>query len=205
MWRYSPASSSRVQAEPRSSSSAHCTSSSTSTSPRRGAISTVQQRIGARVVDPLLPGDQPDVLLAERSPKPAVRLLREHPQRACVDAAPLLREELERVVRLARVRRAEVRDDASPARRAARAAGSRSRCSAALHRRAATPSLARAWRCGAARPLRAAASVSRCASRHGRRSRRGAARRTGRARPPPRQGSAPNRRCRTPRLRRLRP
>ena len=32
-WRYSPARSSRVQAEPRSSSSAHCTSSRTSTSP----------------------------------------------------------------------------------------------------------------------------------------------------------------------------
>ena len=47
MCRYSPASSSRVQAEPRSWSSAHCTSSSTSTSPRSGAISAVQQMIGA--------------------------------------------------------------------------------------------------------------------------------------------------------------
>ena len=47
MCRYSPASSSRVQAEPRSLSSAHCTSSSTSTSPESGAISAVQQMIGA--------------------------------------------------------------------------------------------------------------------------------------------------------------
>ena len=40
-----------------------------------------------------------------------MRLLREHPQRPGVDAAALLGEELERVVGLARVRRAEVGDD----------------------------------------------------------------------------------------------
>jgi len=38
-------------------------------------------------------------------------LLREHSQRAGVDASPVLGEELERVVRLPRVRRPEVRDD----------------------------------------------------------------------------------------------
>src|SRR5207249_3258136 len=45
--RYSPASRSRVHAEPRSSSSAHCTSSRTRSSPLPGAISTVEQTIGA--------------------------------------------------------------------------------------------------------------------------------------------------------------
>src|SRR3954470_8930637 len=47
MCRYSPPSMSRVHAEPRSSSSAHCTSSSTSVSPLAGAISAVQHTIGA--------------------------------------------------------------------------------------------------------------------------------------------------------------
>ena len=42
MCRYSPASRSSVHAAPRSSSSAHCTSSRTSTSPVEGAISTVR-------------------------------------------------------------------------------------------------------------------------------------------------------------------
>ena len=64
------------------------------------------------LVDPLLARDQPDLLLAEQGPEPAVRLLREHPQRAGVDAAPLLGEERQCVMRLAGVRRPEVRDDA---------------------------------------------------------------------------------------------
>ncbi len=48
IWRYSPASRSRVQADPRSSSSAHWISSRTRSSPACGAISAVQQTIGAR-------------------------------------------------------------------------------------------------------------------------------------------------------------
>ena len=39
------------------------------------------------VVDPLLAGDEADALLAELGREPAVRLLREHPQRRRVDAA----------------------------------------------------------------------------------------------------------------------
>ena len=127
MSRYSPASRSRVQAEPRSGSSAHCTSSRTSTSPELGAISTVQQMIGAVVVDALLARDEADRVLAELGREAAVRLLREHPQRPGVDAAAPLLQELERVVGLARVGRAEVRDDGSPAATAAAAARSRSR------------------------------------------------------------------------------
>ena len=61
-------------------------------------------------VDPLLARDEPDALVAELRREPPVRLLREHPQRRRVDAAPGLDEEAERVVRLAGVRRAEVRD-----------------------------------------------------------------------------------------------
>jgi hypothetical protein len=41
-----------------------------------------------------------------------MRLLRQHPQRARVDAAALLGEEAQRVVRLARVRRPEMGHDA---------------------------------------------------------------------------------------------
>ena len=63
------------------------------------------------LVDPLLARDQADAVLAEPSREPAMGLLREHPQRAGVDASPPLREELERIVRLPGVRRAEVRDD----------------------------------------------------------------------------------------------
>ena len=65
--------------------------------PAPGAISTVQQTIGASVVDALLAGDEPDLLLAELGGEAPVRLLGEHPQRAGVDAAALLGEELERV------------------------------------------------------------------------------------------------------------
>ena len=63
------------------------------------------------LVDPLLARDEADPVGAEQRPESPVRLLREHPQRAGVDAAPLLGEKRERVVGLARVRRAEVRDD----------------------------------------------------------------------------------------------
>ena len=64
------------------------------------------------LVDPLLAGDEPDVLGADPLAEPAVRLLGEHPQRACVDTGALLGELPQRGVRLPRVRRAEVRDDA---------------------------------------------------------------------------------------------
>ena len=111
MWRYSPASRSRVHAEPRSSSSAHCTSSSTSTSPRSGAISAVQQMIGASSLTRSSPVTRP----TRSSPSCAAR-------RRCASCAsirsgaaktprPGLGEELERRVRLAGVRRAEMRDD----------------------------------------------------------------------------------------------
>ena len=65
------------------------------------------RRVG---VDALLAGDEADAVLAELGGEPAVRLLREHPQRRRVDAAAVLDEEAQRVVRLAGVRRAEVRD-----------------------------------------------------------------------------------------------
>ena len=78
---------------------------------RAGAISTVQQMIGAVVVDPLLARDEADGVLAELGREAPVRLLREHPQRPGVDAAAPLLQELERVVGLARVGRAEVGDD----------------------------------------------------------------------------------------------
>src|SRR4029079_18868782 len=64
------------------------------------------------LVDPLLARDQPDLFLAEQGREPAVRLLRQHPQRSGEDAAPVLGEERQRVVGLAGVRRPEVRDDA---------------------------------------------------------------------------------------------
>ena len=111
MCRYSPPSMRRVHAEPRSSSSAHCTSSRTSVSPRIGAISAVQQTIGASGLTRSSPVTMPDALVAELGREPAVRLLREHPQRRRIDAAAGLDEEAERVVRLARVGRPEVRDD----------------------------------------------------------------------------------------------
>ena len=62
------------------------------------------------LVDALLAGDEPDLPLPQLRRQPPVRLLREHPQRRRVDAAAALDEEAERVVRLAGVRRAEVRD-----------------------------------------------------------------------------------------------
>ena len=111
MWRYSPARSSCVHAAPRSSSSAHCTSSRTSTSPEPGAISTVQQRIGACSLIRSSPVIRPTRSVPEPGAEAAVRLLREHAERPGVDASPLLGEELERVVGLARVRRPEMRDD----------------------------------------------------------------------------------------------
>ena len=62
------------------------------------------------LVDPLLARHEPDLPLPQLRAQPAVRLLREHPQRRRVYAASRLDEEAERVVRLAGVRRAEVRD-----------------------------------------------------------------------------------------------
>ena len=64
-----------------------------------------------RVVDALLARDKADGVLAEIGREAPVRLLREHPQRPGVDAAAALLQDLERVVRLARVGRAEVGDD----------------------------------------------------------------------------------------------
>ena len=90
------------------------------------------------LVDALLARDEPDALVAELRRQPPVRLLREHPERPCVDAAPPLREELERVVGLAGVRRPEVRDDRLRRRSPRRAAGSRSDPRRAARRRACT-------------------------------------------------------------------
>jgi hypothetical protein len=64
------------------------------------------------LVDALLPRDQADVLEPDLLAQPAVRLLGEHPQRPGVHARARLHELLERRVRLAGVRRAEMRDDA---------------------------------------------------------------------------------------------
>ena len=72
--------------------------------------------IGASGVDALLAGDEADAVLPDFGRQPPVRLLREHAQRRRVDAAAVLDEEAQRVVRLAGVRRAEMRDHASPAR-----------------------------------------------------------------------------------------
>ena len=77
------------------------------------------------LVDALLAGDEADAFVAELGREPAVRLLREHAQRRRVHAAAGLDEESQRVVRLPRVRRPEVRDDGSPA-RSCGAAGGRS-------------------------------------------------------------------------------
>ena len=63
------------------------------------------------LVDPLLAGDEADAIGAELRRQAAVRLLRQHPQRRREDAAAGLGEELERGVRLAGVRRADMRDD----------------------------------------------------------------------------------------------
>ena len=111
MCRYSPASSSRVQAEPRSASSAHCTSSSTSTSPESGAISAVQQMIGACSLTRSSPVTSPTRVGPELRAQAPMRLLGEHPEGRGEDAAAGLGEELERGVRLARVRRPDVGDD----------------------------------------------------------------------------------------------
>jgi hypothetical protein len=95
------ASSSRVQAEPRSLSSAHCTSSSTSTSPESGAISAVQQMIGACSLTRSSPVTRPTApRRAARSG--AMRLLGLHPERRREDSLGRggLGEELERGVRL---------------------------------------------------------------------------------------------------------
>ena len=133
------------------------------------------------LVDPLLAGDEADGVLAELGGEPAVRLLGEHPQRAGVDAAAALLEDLERVVGLARVRRPEVRDDGLRLRRAA--AGSvisiapSARFTAALHAGRARALMA----LRAARALRPAASLSAsaghgmrvAAERAGRHARRG--------------------------------
>ena len=67
---------------------------------------------GRVLVHALLARDEPDVLGPDPLAEAPVSLLREHAQRAGVDARALLRQLLQRGVRLARVRGAEVRDDA---------------------------------------------------------------------------------------------
>ena len=62
------------------------------------------------LVHALLARDQCDVLRADPLAEPSVRLLRQHPQRARVDASSPLDEQLQRLVRLPRVGRPEVRD-----------------------------------------------------------------------------------------------
>ena len=64
------------------------------------------------LVDPLLAGDEPDVLGSDPLTEPSVRFLGEHPERPGVDAGTLVGELAERRVRLPGVRRAEVSDDA---------------------------------------------------------------------------------------------
>lgn len=150
MCRYSPASRSRVHAEPRSSSSAHWISSSTSTSPRSGAISAVQQMIGASSLTRSSPVTRPTRSAPSCAELP-VRLLSEHPQRRGEDAATGLGEELERGMGLPGVRRAEMRDDAL----GLGAAGREPDLRLGQVRRAMLPGLARR----AARPLLAAAAV----------------------------------------------
>jgi ketosteroid isomerase-like protein len=66
---------------------------------------------GRVLVDALLARHEPDVLLAELRGQAPMRFLREHPQRRGKDPAAGLGQELERRMRLARVRRADVRDD----------------------------------------------------------------------------------------------
>ena len=63
------------------------------------------------LVDPLLAGDEPDVLGSDPLTEPSVRFLGEHPERPGVDAGALVGELAERRVRLPGVRRAEVGDD----------------------------------------------------------------------------------------------
>ena len=58
----------------------------------------------------LLARDEADAVLADLRRQAAVRLLREHAQRRRVDAAAVLDEKAQRVVRLAGVRRPEMRD-----------------------------------------------------------------------------------------------
>ncbi len=106
---------------------------------------------GRVLVDPLLARDEADVLGADPLAEPAVRLLREHPQRPGVDAGALLGQLLQGGVRLPGVRRAEVRDD-TLGRRVARRQRDRDALLRRLHRvrRPAASAI------GAARPLLAA-------------------------------------------------
>ena len=62
-------------------------------------------------INALLARNEADGILAEVGREPSVGLLRQHPQRPCVDAAAALLQDLECVVRLARVGRPQVRDD----------------------------------------------------------------------------------------------
>ena len=66
--------------------------------------------IGACLLTRSSPVTSPTLASPELRGQPPVRLLREHPQRRRVDAAARSRRGTERVVRLAGVRRAEVRD-----------------------------------------------------------------------------------------------
>ena len=59
----------------------------------------------------LLARDEPDRVVAELRREPAMSFLRKHAERRAIDAAAALDEEAQRVVRLPRVRRPEMRDD----------------------------------------------------------------------------------------------
>ena len=63
------------------------------------------------LVDALFPRHEADAVLPERRRESPMSLLRQHPQRPCVHAGAMLREVGEGIVRLAGVRRPEVRDD----------------------------------------------------------------------------------------------
>ena len=63
------------------------------------------------LVHTLFARDEADMLRTELGAQAAMRLLGEHPERCGEDAAARIGEELERRVRLARVGRADMRDD----------------------------------------------------------------------------------------------
>jgi len=83
----------------------------------RGAAD--DRRVG---IEALLAGDEPDAALTELGGESAVRFLREHAQRRRVDAAAVLDEKAQRVVRLAGVGRARDGRPPSPARHCVAAA-----------------------------------------------------------------------------------
>ena len=155
MCRYSPPSIRRVHAEPRSSSSAHCTSSSTSVSPRLGAISAVQHTIGASGFTRSSPVTRPTRSSPDLGRQPPVRLLREHAQRRCVHAAA--RSRRGSAARRASCRSSSGRDARSPSRARSTRRGSRTVSSETGLRGACRVR----WRCAAARSLLSCVAAAR--------------------------------------------